>query len=145
MTVLANGSAEQRAMLQDSINRFWWPVLMMFGPNDSDSPHSAQSMAWKIKRHSNDELRQKFVDNTVPQLEALGMTAPDNDLCWDEATGHYRFGEIDWSEFYQVLKGQGICNHERLSAKRQAWEEGSWVREAAIAHAQKSAIKTTAA
>lgn len=145
VTVLANGSAEQRAMLQDSINRFWWPVLMMFGPNDSDSPHSAQSMAWKIKRHSNDELRQKFVDNTVPQLEAFGMTAPDNDLCWDEVTGHYRFGEIDWSEFYQVLKGQGICNHERLSAKRQAWEEGSWVREAAIAHAEKSAIKTTAA
>lgn len=145
VTVLANGSAEQRAMLQDSINRFWWPVLMMFGPNDSDSPHSAQSMAWKIKRHSNDELRQKFVDNTVPQLEALDMTAPDNDLCWDEVTGHYRFGEIDWSEFYQVLKGQGICNHERLSAKRQAWEEGSWVREAAIAHAEKSAIKTTAA
>ena len=145
VTVLANGSAEQRAMLQDSINRFWWPVLMMFGPNDSDSPHSAQSMAWKIKRHSNDELRQKFVDNTVPQLEALGMTAPDNDLCWDEATGHYRFGEIDWSEFYQVLKGQGICNYERLSAKRRAWEEGSWVREAAIVHAEKSAINTTAA
>ncbi|TBL73091.1 1,2-phenylacetyl-CoA epoxidase subunit A [Obesumbacterium proteus] len=145
VTVLANGTAEQRAMLQDSINRFWWPVLMMFGPNDSDSPHSAQSMAWKIKRHSNDELRQKFVDNTVPQLEALGMTAPDKDLVWDEATGHYRFGEIDWTEFYQVLKGQGLCNHERLSAKRRAWEEGSWVRDAAMAHAEKSATNATAA
>ncbi|MBE8595992.1 1,2-phenylacetyl-CoA epoxidase subunit PaaA [Xenorhabdus sp. BG5] len=145
VTVLANGNEAQRAMLQDAINRFWWPTLMMFGPNDSDSPNSAQSMAWKIKRFSNDELRQKFIDNTVPQLEALGMTAPDPELAWDEATGHYRFGEINWDEFYQVLKGQGICNHERLQAKRQAWENGSWVREAASVHARKIAAKNRAA
>ncbi|PHM62531.1 1,2-phenylacetyl-CoA epoxidase subunit PaaA [Xenorhabdus ishibashii] len=141
VTVLANGSETQRAMLQDAINRFWWPTLMMFGPNDSDSPNSAQSMAWKIKRFSNDELRQKFIDNTVPQLEALGMTAPDPELAWDETTGHYCFGEINWDEFYQVLKGQGICNHERLEAKRQAWESGSWVREAASVHAKKRASR----
>ncbi|MDX7986097.1 1,2-phenylacetyl-CoA epoxidase subunit A [Xenorhabdus sp. 12] len=142
---LANGSEAQRAMLQDAINRFWWPTLMMFGPNDNDSPNSAQSMAWKIKRFSNDELRQKFLDNTVPQLEALGMTAPDPELAWDETTGHYRFGEINWDEFYQVLKGQGICNHERLEAKRRAWENGKWVREAASIHAKKMAAKKRAA
>ncbi|MDX7990758.1 1,2-phenylacetyl-CoA epoxidase subunit PaaA [Xenorhabdus littoralis] len=142
---LANGSEAQRAMLQDAINRFWWPTLMMFGPNDSESPNSAQSMAWKIKRFSNDELRQKFIDNTVPQLAALNMTAPDPELAWDETTGHYRFGEIDWNEFYQVLKGQGICNHERLEAKRRAWENGSWVREAASVHAKKVAAKKRAA
>ncbi|MTB65459.1 1,2-phenylacetyl-CoA epoxidase subunit A [Providencia sp. wls1943] len=142
---LAEGTDEQKAMLQDSINRFWWPVLMMFGPNDSDSPHSAQSMAWKIKRFSNDELRQKFVDNTVPQVEALGMTIPDPDLHWDDALGHYRFGEIDWEEFYQVIKGQGICNQERLDAKRKGWEDGAWVREGAMAHSQKQkAIKSAA-
>ncbi|MDE9430385.1 1,2-phenylacetyl-CoA epoxidase subunit PaaA [Xenorhabdus bovienii] len=142
---LAAGNDAQRAMLQDAINRFWWPTLMMFGPNDSDSPNSAQSMAWKIKRFSNDELRQKFIDSTVPQLEALGMTAPDPELTWDETTGHYRFGEIDWDEFYQVLKGQGICNHERLEAKRRAWETGSWVREAASIHAKKMAARKNAA
>ncbi|OTA20554.1 phenylacetate-CoA oxygenase subunit PaaA [Xenorhabdus beddingii] len=142
---LANGNAAQRAMLQDAINRFWWPTLMMFGPNDRDSPNSAQSMAWKIKRFSNDELRQKFIDNTVPQLEALGMTAPDPELAWDDATGHYRFGEINWDEFYQVLKGQGICNHERLEAKRRAWENGRWVREAASVHGKKAAAKKRAA
>ncbi|MBC8946163.1 MULTISPECIES: 1,2-phenylacetyl-CoA epoxidase subunit PaaA [Xenorhabdus] len=136
---LAKGNEAQRAMLQDAINRFWWPTLMMFGPNDSDSPNSAQSIAWKIKRFSNDELRQKFIDNTVPQLEALGMTAPDPELTWDETIGHYRFGEINWDEFYQVLKGRGICNHERLEAKRRAWENGSWVREAASVHAKKQA------
>ncbi|MEX3238557.1 1,2-phenylacetyl-CoA epoxidase subunit PaaA [Serratia quinivorans] len=135
---MANGSEQQQAMLQDAINRFWWPVLMMFGPSDTDSPHSAQSMAWKIKRHSNDELRQKFVDNTVPQLEALGMSAPDADLAWDEASGHYRFGEIDWSELHEVIKGRGQCNHERLQAKRRAWDEGAWVREGALAHAAKN-------
>ncbi|WP_340613897.1 1,2-phenylacetyl-CoA epoxidase subunit PaaA [Xenorhabdus thailandensis] len=145
VTVLANGNEAQRTMLQDAVNRFWWPTLMMFGPNDSDSPNSAQSMAWKIKRFSNDELRQKFIDNTVPQLEALGMTAPDPELAWDETTGHYRFGAIDWDEFYQVLKGQGICNHERLEAKRRAWENGSWVREAASVHARKMAAKKRAA
>jgi len=136
---MANGSDTQRAMLQDAIDRFWWPVLMMFGPSDADSPHSAQSMAWKIKRHSNDELRQKFVDNTVPQLEALGMTAPDPDLHWDPAAGHYRFGEIDWRELHEVIKGRGQCNHERLQAKRRAWEDGAWVRDGAMAHAAKNA------
>ncbi|POX26852.1 1,2-phenylacetyl-CoA epoxidase subunit A [Serratia marcescens] len=136
---MANGSDTQRAMLQDAIDRFWWPVLMMFGPSDADSPHSAQSMAWKIKRHSNDELRQKFVDNTVPQLEALGMTAPDPELRWDAAAGHYRFGEIDWSELHEVIKGRGQCNHERLQAKRRAWEDGAWVRDGAMAHAAKNA------
>ncbi|CDL85944.1 1,2-phenylacetyl-CoA epoxidase subunit PaaA [Xenorhabdus cabanillasii] len=141
---LAKGNEAQRAMLQDAINRFWWPTLMMFGPNDSDSPNSAQSIAWKIKRFSNDELRQKFIDNTVPQLEALGMTAPDPALTWDETTGHYRFGEINWDEFYQVLKGRGICNHERLEAKRRAWENGGWVREAASVHAKKMAAKKQA-
>lgn len=145
VTVLANGSDEQKAMLQDAINRFWWPVLMMFGPNDSDSPHSAQSMAWKIKRFSNDELRQKFVDNTVPQVEALGMTIPDPELKWDEELGHYRFGEIDWEEFYQVIKGEGICNYERVHAKRKAWEDGAWVREGAMAHSRKQkAVKSAA-
>jgi len=137
--VMAQGSKAQKAMLQDAINRFWWPALMMFGPNDSDSPHSAQSMAWKIKRHSNDELRQKFIDNTVPQLEALGMTAPDADLAWDEASGHYRFGQIDWAELNEVIQGRGQCNHERLQAKRKAWDEGSWVRDGAMAHASKRA------
>ncbi|CAI0877436.1 Phenylacetic acid degradation protein paaA [Serratia entomophila] len=136
---MANGSNEQQAMLQDAINRFWWPVLMMFGPSDTDSPHSAQSMTWKIKRHSNDELRQKFVDNTVPQLEALGMSAPDASLAWDEASGHYRFGEIDWRELHEVIKGRGQCNHERLQAKRRAWEDGAWVRDGALAHASKHA------
>ena len=136
---MAQGSDQQKAMLQDAINRFWWPALMMFGPSDADSPHSAQSMAWKIKRHSNDELRQKFVDNTVPQLEALGMTAPDSELVWDAASGHYRFGEIDWSEFHEVIHGRGQCNHERLQAKRRAWDEGSWVRDGAMAHASKRA------
>ncbi|HGM6675443.1 TPA: 1,2-phenylacetyl-CoA epoxidase subunit PaaA [Serratia marcescens] len=136
---MANGSDTQRAMLQDAIDRFWWPVLMMFGPSDADSPHSAQSMAWKIKRHSNDELRQKFVDNTVPQLEALGMTAPDPELRWDASAGHYRFGEIDWSELHEVIKGRGQCNHERLQAKRRAWEDGAWVRDGAMAHAAKNA------
>ena len=142
---LAAGTNEQKAMLQDAINRFWWPVLMMFGPNDADSPHSAQSMAWKIKRFSNDELRQKFVDNTVPQVEALGMSIPDADLIWDETIGHYRFGEIDWAEFYQVIKGNGICNTERLAAKRKGWEDGAWVREGAMAHSHKQKAMKSAA
>lgn len=138
MTVLANGSEEQRQMAQDAVNRFWWPVLTMFGPCDDDSPNSAQSMAWKIKRFSNDELRQKFVDNTVAQVEALGLTVPDPDLRWNEEAGHYDFGEIDWQEFYDVVAGNGPCNHERLAARRSAWEEGRWVREAAIAYAERT-------
>lgn len=143
-TVLANGSEEQRQMLQDAINRFWWPALMMFGPGDDNSPNSARSLAWKIKLHTNDELRQRFVDNTVPQVELLGMTVPDADLQFDDATGHYRFGEIDWQEFNQVIAGQGICNEERLTAKRQAWEDGAWVREAALAWSAKQAAPDAA-
>lgn len=134
---LAQGSEAQRQMLQDAINRFWWPALMMFGPNDDNSPNSARSLAWKIKRFGNDELRQRFVDNTVPQVEMLGMTVPDPDLRFDEESGHYRFGEIDWQEFDEVINGRGICNHERLAAKRKAWDDGAWVREAALAHAEK--------
>ncbi|MBV1839574.1 MULTISPECIES: 1,2-phenylacetyl-CoA epoxidase subunit PaaA [Photobacterium] len=144
VTALANGTEAQRAMLQDAINRWWWPSLMMFGPNDSESPNSAQSMAWKIKRLSNDELRQKFVDNTVHQVEALGMTVPDPDLKWNEELGHYEFGEIDWEEFNQVIQGHGICNQERLDAKRRAWDNGAWVREAALAHARKQNVRQVA-
>ncbi|STK86531.1 phenylacetate-CoA oxygenase subunit PaaA [Escherichia coli] len=117
---LAQGSEAQKQMLQDAINRFWWPALMMFGPNDDNSPNSARSLAWKIKRFTNDELRQRFVDNTVPQVEMLGMTVPDPDLHFDTESGHYRFGEIDWQEFNEVINGRGICNQERLDAKRKA-------------------------
>ena len=141
---LAQGSEAQKQMLQDAINRFWWPALMMFGPNDDNSPNSARSLAWKIKRFTNDELRQRFVDNTVPQVEMLGMTVPDPDLHFDTESGHYRFGEIDWQEFNEVINGRGICNQERLDAKRKAWEEGTWVREAALAHAQKQLARKVA-
>ncbi|MGF1684921.1 1,2-phenylacetyl-CoA epoxidase subunit PaaA [Photobacterium minamisatsumaniensis] len=137
VTALANGSEEQKAMLQDAINRWWWPSLMMFGPNDNESPNSAQSMAWKIKRLSNDDLRQKFIDNTVHQVEALGMTIPDPDLKWNESRGHYDHGEIDWQEFNQVIQGNGICNRERIQVKQRAWDDGKWVREAAMAHRNK--------
>lgn len=135
MMVLANGTEQQKQMAQDAVNRFWWPVLTMFGPSDDNSPNSAQSTAWKIKRYSNDELRQKFVDSTVPQVEALGLTVPDPDLKWNEQTGYYEFGEINWDEFYAVVTGQGPCNHERLATRRKAWEEGRWVRDAASAYA----------
>lgn len=132
---LAQGSEAQKQMLQDAINRFWWPALMMFGPNDDNSPNSARSLARKIKRFTNDELRQRFVDNTVPQVEMLGMTVPDPDLHFDTESGHYRFGEIDWQEFNEVINGRGICNQERLDAKRKARRRYR-VREAALAHAQ---------
>ncbi|MEL7449285.1 MAG: 1,2-phenylacetyl-CoA epoxidase subunit PaaA [Pseudomonadota bacterium] len=141
MQVLCNGTDDQRRMAQDALNRWWWPSLMMFGPNDSDSKHSAQSMTWKIKRFTNDELRQKFVDVTVPQAEHLGIKMPDPELKFDEATGHYRFGEIDWAEFHQVLKGNGPCNRERLEARQSAHDDGTWVREAAAAFAAKRAAK----
>lgn len=141
MMSLARGSEAQKAMAQDALNRWWWPSLMMFGPNDSDSKHSAQSMAWKIKRFSNDELRQKFVDVTVPQAEYLGLTVPDPDLEWNEETGHYTFGEIDWQEFYNVISGNGPCNRQRLQTRQDAWEEGAWVREAATVYAQKQQAK----
>ncbi len=137
MMTLARGTPAQKAMAQDALDRWWWPSLMMFGPGDADSKHSAQSMRWKIKRFSNDELRQKFVDVTVPQAEYLDLEVPDPDLELDETTGHYRFGAIDWDEFYQVLKGNGPCNRERMRARRDAHDDGAWVREAAVAHAEK--------
>ena len=134
---LCRGSEEQKAMAQDAVNRWWWPALMMFGPSDADSTHSAQSMQWKIKRVSNDDLRRKFVDQSVPQAEYLGITLPDPDLKWNEERGHYDFGEIDWEEFFQVIAGNGPCNHERMSARIKAHEDGAWVREAALAYADK--------
>ncbi|MEY5034673.1 MAG: 1,2-phenylacetyl-CoA epoxidase subunit, partial [Bacteroidota bacterium] len=137
LLVLSKGSEEQRAMCQDAINRWWWPALMMFGPRDSESTNSDQSMKWKIKRKTNDELRQQFVDMCVEQVKLLGMTLPDPNLKWNEETKHYDFGEIDWNEFWQVVKGNGPCNLERLQARKKAWEEGAWVREAAAAHAAK--------
>ena len=137
MMRLASGSEEQRAMAQDALDRWWWPSLMMFGPHDSASTHSEQSMAWKIKRVSNDDLRQQFVDMTVPQADHLGLTIPDPDLRWNEQRGHYDFGPIDWDEFWRVVKGNGPMNRERLEHKRRAWDEGAWVREAAAAHAAK--------
>jgi ring-1,2-phenylacetyl-CoA epoxidase subunit PaaA len=137
MLTLSRGSEEQRAMAQDALNRWWWPCLMMFGPPDSASQHSDTSTMWKIKRFSNDELRQKFVDATVPQGHFLGLTFPDPTLHYDEANGHWVFGEINWEEFRQVLAGNGPCNRERLAARRQAHEDGAWVREAAMAYAAK--------
>ena len=138
---LSKGTAEQKKMLQDAFNRFWWPALMMFGPSDKDSAHSSQNMIWKIKRHSNDDMRQKFVDMTVAQAEYLGLTIPDPDLKWNEETGHYDFGEIDWTEFNEVVRGNGPCNKERIAAKQKAWSEGAWVREAAVAYAEKQKEK----
>ena len=137
MMTLANGTADQKDMAQDALDRWWWPSLMMFGPHDSDSQHGDQSMKWKIKRFTNDELRQKFVDATVPQGEFLGLTFPDPDLKWNEERGHYDFGPIDWDEFWRVVKGGGIMNRERIAARRKAWDDGRWVREAALAHAEK--------
>ena len=137
MLTLCRGSDEQKALAQDAMDRLWWPALMMFGPHDSDSTHSADSMDWKIKRVSNDDLRQQFVDATVPQAEYLGLTIPDPDLAWNEERGRYDFGDIDWDEFWTVVKGDGPCNRERLAHKRKAWEDGAWVREAAVAYAAK--------
>lgn len=137
LLVLSKGSDAQRAMCQDAINRWWWPALMMFGPRDSESTNSDQSMKWKIKRKTNDELRQQFVDMCVEQVKLLGMTLPDPDLKWNAERNHYDFGPIDWNEFWQVVKGNGPCNRERLEARKKAWEEGTWVREAAAAHAAK--------
>jgi ring-1,2-phenylacetyl-CoA epoxidase subunit PaaA len=136
---LCNGTPEQKAMAQDALDRWWWPSLMMFGPNDSDSTHSEQSMEWKIKRVSNDDLRQQFVDMTVPQAEYLGLEIPDPELRWNPERSHYDFGEIDWEEFWRVVKGNGPMNRERIEHKTRAWEENSWVREAATAHAVKRA------
>jgi len=145
MLALVRGSAEQRQMAQDALNRWWWPALMMFGPSDSDSVNSAQSAQWRIKLHSNDELRQRMVDQTVPQAEHLGLTVPDPDLRWNEERGHYDFGEIDWSEFHDVLKGNGPCNRERLRTRVRAYEDGRWFRDALVAHADKLAAQPEAA
>ena len=142
---LSNGSEEQKKMAQDSLNRWWWPSLMMFGPHDAESAHSAQSMKWKIKRQSNDELRQKFVDQTVPQAEFAGLKLPDPDLKWNEERGHYDFGEIDWEEFMQVVAGNGLCNRQRISHHVKAKEEGAWVREAMHAYEEKKRQRANAA
>lgn len=144
MLSLAHGSQAQKKMAQDALNRWWWPSVMMFGPPDGNSPNSAQSMAWKIKRHSNDELRQRFIDMTVPQADFLDLRIPDDDLSFNGETGHYEIGEIDWDEFMRVIKGQGPCNADRLAARQKAHDEGAWVREAATAFAEKRALRKTA-
>jgi len=145
MMKMAFGTPEQKAMAQDALNRFWYPSLMMFGPPDQDSVHTAQSMAWKIKVATNDELRQKFVDQTVPQIEYLGLTCPDPDIRLNAETGHFDFTPPDWSEFFAVLKGNGPCNKDRMKARVTAWEDGAWVREGMLAHARKKAAATAAA
>lgn len=137
MMSLANGSPAQKAMAQDALNRFWWPALMMFGPNDATSKHTAQSMKWKIKRHTNDELRQLFVDATVPQAELIGLTVPDANIVWNDETKHYETSPINWDEFWQVVNGNGPCNKERVAARKEAKENGAWVRDAAMAYAKK--------
>jgi ring-1,2-phenylacetyl-CoA epoxidase subunit PaaA len=141
---LSHGTPAQKSMAQDAVDRYWWPSLMMFGPPDDDSPNSAQSMAWGIKRFSNDDLRQRFVDMTVPQAEALGLTLPDPEIRWNDETGHYEFGEIDFTELFEVVKGNGPCNAQRMAHKRRAHDEGAWVREAAAAYAAKQAATEVA-
>jgi ring-1,2-phenylacetyl-CoA epoxidase subunit PaaA len=139
---LMNGTDEQKAMAQESLNRFWWPSLMMFGPRDADSPNSEQSMLWKLKRKTNDELRQAFVDQTVPQAELIGLTIPDPQLKWNEERKHYDFGDLNWDEFWQVVHGHGPCNKQRIDARKNAWSNGAWVRDAAMAHADKNANRS---
>jgi len=141
MMSLMEGTDEQRQMAQDALDRWWWPSLMMFGPSDKDSKHSSQSMAWKIKRFTNDELRQRMVDMTVPQAELIGLKMPDPDLKWNEERGMHDFGEIDWEEFYDVISGNGPCNADRLATRNKAHDDGAWVREAALAYADKKAKK----
>ncbi|MDI2028731.1 1,2-phenylacetyl-CoA epoxidase subunit A [Saccharopolyspora sp. TS4A08] len=143
LMTMMKGTPAQQEMVQDAVNRFWWPSLMMFGPPDAESAHTEQSMRWKIKRHTNDELRQRFVDMTVPQAEVLGVTLPDPDLKWNAERQHYDFGEVDWNELKQVIKGNGPCNTERVARRRQAHEDGAWVREAAAAHARKRTEATS--
>jgi ring-1,2-phenylacetyl-CoA epoxidase subunit PaaA len=145
LTMMTQGTAQQREMVQDAVNRWWWPSLMMFGPPDAESTHSGQSMRWGIKRNSNDELRQNFVDACVPQAGVLGVTLPDPDLRWNEARGGHDFGVIDWTEFWNVVNGHGPCNRERLAERVKAWDDGAWVREAALAHAAKRARRETLA
>ena len=144
MWTLAHGTPAQCAMAQDALDRWWWPAVMMFGPPDAASVHSEQSLRWKIKLFTNDELRQKFVDQTVPQSERLGLTIPDPDLRWNEATQHYEIGAVDWDEFYRVIRGDGPCNRERLQARIDAWEDGAWVRDAAAEHARKAEARSAA-
>ena len=141
LLTLSKGSPEQKAMAQDSINRWYWPAVMMFGPSDNDSTHSAQSMKWKIKRFSNDELRQRFVDMIAEQIKVLGLVLPDPDLKWNESRGHYDFGPIDWNEFKNVVNGNGPCNKQRLRTRVEAYEQGAWVREAALAYAEKKRLR----
>ena len=142
MLTLANGTDIQKKMAQDALNRWWWPSLMMFGPNDADSPHTEQSKKWRIKRLTNDELRQKFIDVTVEQAKVLGLSIPDNDLKWNEERQHFDFGKINWDEFWNVVNGNGPCNKQRLDMRKNAWEEGKWVRDAAMAYAEKNKVKT---
>ena len=144
MMKMAQGSEAQKRMAQDALNRYWYPSLMMFGPSDKESVHSAQSMKWRIKINSNDELRQKFVDQTVPQAEYLGLTVPDENLRLNPETGHYEFSEPDWSEFFEVLNGNGPCNKERLEARNNAWDDGQWVRDGMMAHARKKVARAAA-
>jgi ring-1,2-phenylacetyl-CoA epoxidase subunit PaaA len=145
LLVLSKGTPGQRRMLQDAINRWWWPSLMMFGPTDDASPNTVQSMQWKIKRFTNDELRQKFVDVCAEQVKLLGCTLPDPDLKWNAERGHYDFGAINWQEFWNVVSGNGPCNKERIEARRKAWDNGAWVREAASAYASKQQAKQAVA
>jgi ring-1,2-phenylacetyl-CoA epoxidase subunit PaaA len=143
-SVLAVGTPAQREMVQDAVNRWWWPSLMMFGPSDKESPNSAELIRWRVKRESNDTLRQRFVDLTVPQAKAINVSLPDPDLKYNAETEHWDFGEIDWDEFYQVIKGNGPCNRERLAARRSAHDDGAWVREAAAAYARKRSAASAA-
>jgi ring-1,2-phenylacetyl-CoA epoxidase subunit PaaA len=145
MMHMAAGTDDQKRMAQDALNRWWWPSLMMFGPPDADSPNTEQSMRWRIKRDTNDELRQKFVDITVPQADAIGLTVPDPHVKWNEDKGGYDFGTLDWDEFYAVVRGEGPVAKERMKARREAWESNAWVREAADAYAAKRADKRVAA
>ena len=145
MMKLCAGTPEQKAMAQNAMDRFWYPALMMFGPSDKDSVHSGQSMAWKIKMNTNDELRQKFVDDVVPQAEYLGLSIPDENLTWNEERGHYDYTDPDWSEFYDVLNGNGPCSVERLAARNKAWDDGAWVRDGMLAHAEKKRARKVAA
>jgi ring-1,2-phenylacetyl-CoA epoxidase subunit PaaA len=142
---LCRGTSEQKQMAQEALNRWWWPALMMFGPPDTESVNSAQSARWKIKLFSNDELRQRMVDQTVPQAEFLGLSIPDPDLRWNEERGQYDFGAIDWSEFYNVLKGNGPCNRDRIQTRRKAWDDGAWFRDGLNAHAEKQTAQSKAA
>ncbi len=141
MAHLAKGTTEQKEMAQDALNRWWWPSIMMFGPHDADSPNTGNAVKWKIKRESNDTLRQRFIDKTIHQADIIGLTIPDKDLKWDETTKHYKYGEINWEEFNNVVKGNGPCNKQRLEQYNKAFEEGAWVREAAEAYAVKKAKK----